>query len=72
MKYEITVSGKTWSNHRTENGALKGYVSAVESGQNFIEIFRGGKKIYAFNTYDRDIGVKGYILTDNQQDCFYY
>ena len=66
MKYEITVnSGQTtWTNHRTEEGALKSYREACENGQSGIQIFRSGTEVFPFDTYDREIGHKGVIICD--------
>ena len=72
MKYEIMTSEhNVWSSHRTEKGALKGYVEAVNDGQNRIKVFRDGERVYVFNTYANDIGYKGLLIVEESDGCFY-
>ena len=69
MSYEVSTNQNmnTWSRHRTEKGALKGYREACQDGQKDIQIFKDGQEVFVFNTYDNGMGYKGLIITENQE-----
>ena len=68
VNFSVTENqnSSTWSSHKTEKGALKGYREACEDGQRDIQIFNKGKEVFVFNTYDNEIGYKGLLLSNDK------